>query len=56
MEREREIGVVIDGRIAMGCLCFTYTPLDYPSHIFSIFRGKSKAKLANINNRTVEAL
>ena len=27
-EGNREIGVVIDGRITMGSLCFTYTPVS----------------------------
>ena len=27
MEGNREIGVVINGRITMGCLSFTYTPV-----------------------------
>ena len=28
MEGNMEIGVVIDGRITMGSLCFTYTPVS----------------------------
>ena len=28
MEGNGEIGVVIDGRITMGYLCFTYTPVS----------------------------
>ena len=27
IERNRQIGVVINGRIMMGCLSFTYTPV-----------------------------
>ena len=28
MKGNREIGAVINGRITMGCLCFTYTPVS----------------------------
>ena len=28
MEGDREIGVVVDGRITTGSLCFTYTPVS----------------------------
>ena len=27
MEGDRQIGAVINGRITMGCLSFTYTPV-----------------------------
>ena len=29
MEGNKEIGVVINGRITMGCLSFTYTPVCF---------------------------
>ena len=35
MEGNREIGVVIDGRIRTCYLCFTYTPASTFSFVFS---------------------
>ena len=34
MEGNREIGVVIDGRITMGYLCFTYAPVSTAEFCF----------------------
>ena len=36
MEGNREIYVVIDGRITMGYLCFTYTPVSTVEFYFSL--------------------
>ena len=36
MERNRGIGVVVDGRITMGYLCFTYTPVSTVEFCFSL--------------------
>ena len=33
MEGNREIGVVINGRIRKCCLCFTYTPVSAVSEV-----------------------
>ena len=40
MEGHREIGVVIDGRITMGYLCFTYTPVSTVEFGFSLVKLK----------------
>ena len=36
MKGNREIGVVVDGRIMMGYLCFTYTPVSIVEFCFSL--------------------
>ena len=36
MEGKREIGVAIHGRIKMGYLCFTYTPVSTVEFLSSV--------------------
>ena len=42
MEGNREICVVIDGRITMGYLCFTYTPASTVEFCFSLVERQSE--------------
>ena len=42
MEGNREIGVVIDGRIPMGSLCFNYTPVPTIYFCFSLVERQSE--------------
>ena len=42
MEGNREIGVVTDGRITMGYLYFTYTPVSTVEFCFSLVGRQSE--------------
>ena len=44
MEGNREIDIVIDRRIAMGCLYFTYTPVSTVEICFSLVERQSEQK------------
>ena len=42
MEENREIGLVINGRITMGYLCFTYAPVSTVEFYF-IYKANFRA-------------
>ena len=44
MKGNREIGVVIGGRVMMGYLCFTYTPVSTVEFCFSLVERQSELR------------
>jgi len=57
MEQNREIGVVIDGRIKRGYLCFTYTPISTILFCFLVkanFKSVSEVSMFCLNSRSVD--
>ena len=51
MKGNREIGVVVNGRIMMGYLCFTYTPVSTVEFCFSLPVAEQRSELGRISGR-----